>query len=117
MPTGRPEPGSSDATVVERPQRESVSQPVSDEVVDPTHAEPYDLPTRASGSGTSKPGPLGLGASVGGSSPSLSSSSKTSVGSPMEALHRAEILGTKSFCKITAAIGLAGAAAMLALPG
>lgn len=43
--------------------------------------------------------------------------SGTTVGSPLEALHRAEILSTRGFCKTTIAIGLAGAAAVPLLPG
>ncbi len=51
------------------------------------------------------------------SASSSSASSQTTVGSPLEALERDEMLRTRRFCAIAFAIGTVGAASVLVLPG
>jgi len=55
--------------------------------------------------------------SIGGSEAGKLDSAATTVGSPVEALHRAEILRTRNFCRVTMGIAVGGAIGVPLLPG
>jgi serine/threonine-protein kinase len=106
----------SDATINDRP-RVAARAPEATTV----------LPSRAAGTGTAAPPAPEVRSTTSTSGTSTTSATSgagrslatgpTSIGSPLEALHHAEILGTRQFCKITIAIAFAGAAAVALLPG
>ncbi len=52
-----------------------------------------------------------------GSETGKSLGAPTTVGSPIDALHRTEILGTRTFCRIAIALGVCGLIAVPLLPG
>ncbi len=94
------EPSGPNPTVLDRPRRAQPASPppsIHDQV---THT----LPRGSAPISTS------------GSSPSMAMGA-TTVGSPMEALAHAEILGTRKFCYVGMVIAAGGALAVVLLPG
>jgi hypothetical protein len=103
---GRP---STDAgTVVDRPPIAPRPAPPPPDV-DDTDDDGGDQLTQLKGSSA----PL----QIAGSEAGKMESSATTVGSPVEALHRAEILRTRNFCRVTIGIAIGGLAVLPLLPG
>jgi serine/threonine-protein kinase len=91
-------------TVLDRPGRRSAPPPIHE---DPTEIKPPSISMSSSSSSLgSEPNPSLHGPTHG-----------TTVGSPLEALAHAEILGTRRFCHVGMMIAIGGAIGAYVLPG
>jgi serine/threonine-protein kinase len=96
------------ATVLDRPARRDAAEPAV-EVAGTSDTEADDSGDLSQARGT---GTRSLG-----SEPGKSLATPTTVTSPLDALHRAEIQGTRTFCHVTLGLGVCGLVIVPVLPG